>query len=93
MKEQALEIVSKLIDQHKITGQEAVILINSIVTSSCNYSAPIITDSIKPGPIDCDGSGVIIRPYGTNITEPVIKGMEITYDNTSTNKEQEIIYD
>lgn len=78
MKERALEIVSKLIDQNKISGQEAVTLIQSIIGPAGCSGSPIVIDSIKPQPVTSEINDVIIQPYSTSITSSD-KGMEIIY--------------
>lgn len=76
IKEQALKIVSDLIDSHKISGREAISLISAILNDSHTQ---------------CEVNDLVIHPHQEtitttvtgNITDNIIttspKGMEIIY--------------
>lgn len=102
MKEQALKIVSDLIDDHKIKGEDAVTLIIAISDNSPRQyasAAPIISQPIRPEDISrpqCELTDVVINPHTSNpypdtITTTVTGN--ITNDIITTSpKGMEIIY-
>ena len=66
MKEQALKIVSELIDSHKIGGREAISLISAILNeSNTQYipAAPIISQPVRLEDISCETNDVVIHPH------------------------------
>ena len=93
MKEQALKIVSDLINLNKINGKDAVILIQAIIDSSGCSETPIVIDPIKPQSITSVINDVVIQPYGTSITATTDKQVEVIYDSQATsNKKETLIY-
>ena len=89
MKEQALKIVSDLINTNKINGEEAVTLIQSIIGSSGCSGSPIVIDPIKPQPITSEINDVVIQPCRTSITSITDKPVEVIY---TTDKKETLIY-
>lgn len=102
MKEQALKIVSDLIDGHKINGKEAISLIVAILNdSNTQYipASPIISQPIRPEDISRPQSGVTdvainphtSTPYPGTITTAVTGNIT---DNISATRPKgiEVIY-
>lgn len=84
MKEQALKIVSDLIDGHKINGKEAISLIVAILNdSNTQYipASPIISQPIRPEDISRPYSGTITTTVTGDITDNATrpKGIEVIY--------------
>ena len=106
MKEQALKIVSDLIDGHKISGREAISLISAILNDSKTQyvpASPIITQPIRPEDISRPQSGVtdvVINPhsdqnpYPGSITTTVTGNITGITDNINATrpKGMEVIY-
>lgn len=105
MKEQALKIVSDLIDGHKISGREAISLISAILNDSKTQyipASPIITQPIRPEDISRPQSGVtdvVINPHTSNpypgtITTTVTGNTGNITDNinATSSKGMEVIY-
>lgn len=102
MKEQALKIVSDLIDGHKISGREAISLISAILNDSNKQyipASPIITQPIRPGDISrpqCEITDVVINPHtsspyqGTITT--AVTGNVTDNINATSSKGVEVIY-
>lgn len=100
MKEQALKIVSDLIDGHKINGREAISLISAILNDSKTQyvpASPIITQPIRVEDISrpqCGVTDVVINPhtsspYSSSITTTVTGNVT---DSTTSSKGVEVIY-
>jgi hypothetical protein len=100
MKEQALKIVSDLIDGHKISGREAITLISAILNdSNTQYipASPIISQPIRVEDISrpqCGVTDVVINPHASSpypsaITTTVTGN---TNDITTSSKGMEVIY-
>lgn len=84
MKEQALKIVSDLIDGHKISGEDAVILITAILKESNPLYSPVtISSPISVKDISNPHSGTITTTATGNINNDITtarpKGMEVIY--------------
>ena len=104
MKEQALKIVSDLIDGHKISGREAISLISAILNdSNTQYipASPIISQPIRPEDISrpqCKTTDVVIHPhsnpYPGTITTTVAGNVtdNISAINATSSKGVDVIY-
>lgn len=101
MKEQALKIVSDLIDDHKISGKDAVTLIIAISDNSKPQyipGAPIVSNPLQLKDLSpkCDMMDVVINPHTSNPYPSTITTTvngNITNDNIETTpKGMEIIY-
>lgn len=100
MKEQALKIVSDLIDGHKINGREAISLIGAILNDSKTQyipASPIITQPIRPEDISrpqCETVDTVTNPYPGTITSTVTGNITDNIDNINVTrpKGMEVIY-
>ena len=101
MKEQALKIVSDLIDGHKISGGEAISLISAILNeSNTQYitASPIISQPIRVEDISrpqCEVNDVVIYPHNSGtITTTVTGNIGNITDNVNVTrpKGMEVIY-
>lgn len=89
MKEQALKIVTDLIDSHKIKGEDAIILIQAILKESNPPYYPSLT---TPSPISVkDISNPQCNPYPGTITTTVTGNINNDI-NTTSSKGVEVIY-
>jgi hypothetical protein len=97
MKEQALKIVSDLIDDHKISGRDAISLIGAILNdSNTQYipASPIISQPIRPEDISrpqCGVTDIVINPYPGAIPTTVA-GNVTDNINAIRPKGMEVIY-
>ena len=96
MKEQALKIVSDLINTNKINGEDAVILIQAIMkTESCQFIPDyhrVTPNDVKIVPYT-NTTGVDKTPMISSITATTEKQVEVIYDSqATTNKKEELIY-
>ena len=90
MKEQALKIVSDLINTNKINGEDAVILIQAIMKTESYQFIPDYPHVGDVKIVPCTNiTGVDKTPIINSITTTTNKPVEVNY---TTNKKAELIY-
>lgn len=101
MKEQALKIVSDLIDGHKISGRDAISLIGAILDDSKTQyvpASPIITQPIRPEDISrpqCETVDTVTNPHSTPYPGTIttaVTGNITDNINVTRPKGMEVIY-